>query len=81
MNKRVYSGGAHLTRNRVPAVLILIAGLTASGSPKAEPGDETHFFTDIPVGVTVSRMMQPASQSGASMTVIDQDMILSLIHI
>lgn len=75
MNKRVYSGGAHLTRNRVPAVLILIAGLTASGSPKAEPGDETHFFTDIPVGVTVSRMMQPASQSGASMTVIDQDMI------
>lgn len=75
MNKRVYPCGGPSTRNRVPAALILIVGLTASGSPKAEPGDETHFFTDIPVGVTVSRMMQPASQSGASMTVIDQDMI------
>jgi iron complex outermembrane recepter protein len=75
MSKNVSFRAGAFKRNRLSVTVALIASLSVIGSPKAESGNESHFFTDIPVGITVSRMMQPVTQSGASMTVIDQDMI------
>jgi iron complex outermembrane receptor protein len=56
-------------------VIFLLSAAFAQADESKAQGSETHFFTDVPVGVTVSRMMQPVNRSAASMTVIDRDMI------
>lgn len=58
----------------VAAVFLLKPALVQSEG-LTDPGPEAHFFTEVPVGITVSRMMQPVNRSAASVTVIDRDMI------
>ena len=60
-----------------PLIVALIS-LMASPLHADEPfsfGSETDFFTDVPVGITASRMSQPVNQAPASMTIIDREMI------
>ncbi|AOY88250.1 hypothetical protein BKP64_08785 [Marinobacter salinus] len=79
MNKSTSTSVRVLGRPGLLSAIAAITGLVMTSGLKAESvlesARETHFFTDIPVGITVSRMMEPVNQSGASMTVIDRDMI------
>lgn len=80
MNMALYGRGAWKLTSYLNVTVIAgtLAGLGcpyASFAASSLNGSESDFFTDIPVGITVSRMRQPLNEAAASMTVIDREMI------
>ena len=68
-----------ISRARWRARISLIGWIYASGASAVEPVNpplsEQDYFSEVPMVLTVSRLVQPVSEAPAAVTVIDRDMI------
>lgn len=62
-----------MTRRNTALLLGTLISPLACAEPEADPG--AHYFSDFPVVLSASRLLQPAQEAPAAVTVIDRDMI------
>jgi iron complex outermembrane recepter protein len=60
---------------KVKAVPLMIASMSTTAVADDELGSYGHYFAEFPVVLSASRLVQPAQEAPAAVTVIDREMI------
>lgn len=75
MNNAVRARAPHFKWARLTGIFLLTGGCLSAGKTMAHSVSESDFFSDIPVILSASRLIQPTWEAPSATTIIDREMI------